>query len=268
MIVPRGEKYYRQKRLIEDAVTVNRARTPKAPNALETENIGLREMLAQAGLDAARLLAQSGANASENETAKQLQRLLLEELHHRVKNTLATVIAITSQSLRNAENLEQGRYAVESRLMALSRAHDLLLQTNWNGAKIGDVIRATIEPFDDRRASRFVVQGAATNVGASSVLPLTMFLNELCTNAVKYGALSADAGRITISSTADAASQRLTLNWTETGGPVVREPTRQGFGTRLIKRLAKQLNANLQCNHNPRGIVYEFDMPLNSILDS
>src|SRR5205814_6631063 len=96
-------------------------------DALELENAGLRDLLTQAGIDAARLLAQAGIDATENETAKRLQRLLLEELHHRVKNTLATIIAITSQSLRNAESLEKGRDAVESRLIALGRAHDLLL---------------------------------------------------------------------------------------------------------------------------------------------
>src|SRR5213080_3797673 len=95
--------------------------------ALETENAGLREMLTQAAIDAARILKQAGIEATENETAKRLQHLLLEELHHRVKNTLATVIAITSQSLRNAASLDEGRKAVESRLIALGRAHDLLL---------------------------------------------------------------------------------------------------------------------------------------------
>src|SRR5437588_3603371 len=102
--------------------------------ALETENASLREMLTQAGIDAARILAQAGIDATENEVAKRLQRLLLEELHHRVKNTLATVIAITSQSLRTAVSLDEGRLAVESRLVALGRAHDLLLQAQWASA--------------------------------------------------------------------------------------------------------------------------------------
>jgi len=108
--------------------------------ALEAENADLRDLLAQAGLDAARILKQAGIDATENEVAKRLQRLLLEELHHRVKNTLATVIAITSQSLRNAASLEEGRTAVESRLIALGRAHDLLLQAHWSSAKLADVI--------------------------------------------------------------------------------------------------------------------------------
>ena len=98
-------------------------------NPLAAENAGLRTLLVQAGIDAARLLAEAGIHAAENEAAKKLQRLLLEELHHRVKNTLATVIAITSQSLRNAANLKEGSEAVELRLVALGRAH--------NGGHIG-----------------------------------------------------------------------------------------------------------------------------------
>src|SRR5687767_7449215 len=97
-------------------------------DSLEAANASLRELLTQAGIDAARLLTQAGIDATENEAAKRLQRLLVEELHHRVKNTLATVMAITSQTLRTADTLESGRLAVESRLAALGRAHDLLLR--------------------------------------------------------------------------------------------------------------------------------------------
>src|SRR5438270_3963854 len=151
-------------------------------DALEAEITRLRELLAQAGIDASRLLAQAGMDATENESAKALQRLLLEELHHRVKNTLATVIAITSQSLRNAESLDAGRRAVESRLVALGRAHDLLLEAKWASAKLVDVIRAAIKPFDSQDVRRFVVQDTAIEIGPGAVLPLTMSLNELCTN--------------------------------------------------------------------------------------
>src|SRR6187200_869571 len=126
--------------------------------ALEAEVAGLRELLNQAGIDAARLLTQAGIDATENEVAKRLQHLLLEELHHRVKNTLATVIAITSQSLRNAASLDEGRMAVESRLVALGRAHDLLLEAHFSSAKVADVIRFAIEPFETQDVPRFAVQ--------------------------------------------------------------------------------------------------------------
>jgi len=231
-------------------------------DALEAENAGLRDLLTQAGIDAARLLAKAGIDAAESEAAKRLQRLLLEELHHRVKNTLATVIAITSQSLRTSENMEQARLAVESRLIALGRAHDLLLEANWAGAKLTDVIRSALEPFDSHDVPRFVVQDAALKVGPGAVLPLTMSLNELCTNAVKYGALSNAAGRIELTLTVDKKTQLFKLTWTEKGGPAVQEPTRRSFGTRLINRLADQLHGDVRLRYEPAGFVYELDIPL------
>jgi len=233
--------------------------------AYEAEIVGLRELLTQAGLDAARLLAQAGIDASESEAAKQLQRLLLEELHHRVKNTLATVIAITSQSLRSADTLEQGRLAVENRLFALGRAHDLLLQANWAKAQLDDVIRAAVEPFDDRQISKFSIQDIGLEVDAAAVLPLTMSLNELCTNAVKYGALSVPTGRITIALSADEKTNHFNLSWTETSGPIVQEPKRRSFGTRLINRLADQLHGKVHLKYEPQGIVYELDVPLTAL---
>jgi two-component sensor histidine kinase len=233
--------------------------------ALEAENAGLRDLLTQARIDAAALLAQVGIVATENETATRLQRLLLEELHHRVKNTLATVIAITSQSLRTAESLEQGRLAVESRLVALGRAHDLLLDANWTSAKLNDVIRAAIEPFESRDVRRFAVQDTDIEVGPGAVLPLTMSLNELCTNAVKYGALSNTTGRIEIASRVDEKTLRFELTWTERGGPAVQETTRRSFGTRLISRLADQLHGDARLNLEPTGVVYELDVPLSAL---
>jgi two-component sensor histidine kinase len=231
-------------------------------DALEAEVAGLRELLSQAGIDAARLLAQAGLDATENEVAKRLQRLLLEELHHRVKNTLATVIGITSQSLRTAANLEEGRKAVESRLIALGRAHDLLVQGNWTRAKLADVIDAAIQPFDDHEVRRFAVQKTSIEVAAAAVLPLTMSLNELCTNAVKYGALSNAAGRIAIAATTDDNMQQLRLTWTETGGPPVEEPKHRSFGTRLIGRLADQLHGSAMLRYDRTGIFFELNAPL------
>jgi two-component sensor histidine kinase len=233
--------------------------------ALEAEITGLRELVTQGKIDAARLLSQSGIDATENEVAKRLQRLLLEELHHRVKNTLATVHAITSQSLRTAESLEEGRLAVESRLVALGRAHDLLLQANWVAAKLNDVIHAAIAPFDSDNVQRFVVQETPIEVGPATILPITMSLNELCTNAAKYGALSNTVGRIEIVLKVDDEAQRFKLTWTEKGGPAVQEPSRSNFGTRLINRLADQLHGDVRLRYEPAGLVYELDVPLATL---
>src|ERR1700743_1272292 len=103
---------------------------------LKAENVGLRMLLEQAGIDAKALLAKAGSKAREREAADKLQKLILEELHHRIKNTLATVSAIASQSLRTADSIEHGQQAIESRLLALGRAHDLLLQAPWAKAQL------------------------------------------------------------------------------------------------------------------------------------
>ena len=100
---------------------------------------------------------------------------------------------------------------------------------------------------------------------AIAVLPLTMSINELCTNAVKYGALSNSTGRIDITWIVDDEAHRLKLTWAESGGPVVREPTRRGFGTRLINRLADQLHGNARLRYEPGGVVYELDVPLAAL---
>ncbi len=231
--------------------------------ALEVENAGLRELLTQAGIDAARILKQAGIDATENEVAKRLQHLLLEELHHRVKNTLATVIAITSQSLRNAATVEEGRLAVEARLVALGRAHDLLLQAHFANAKLADVVHLAIKPFESQDVRRFVVQDTPLHIGPNAVLPITLSLNELCTNAVKYGALSNSTGRIDIALAVD--QENIKLTWTERGGPPVQEPKQRSFGTRLINRLAEQLHGHARLNYAPTGLVYELDVPITAL---
>ena len=142
---------------------------------LDIENAHLRRLLAQAGVDAA-----------EHKVMEDVQRLLLEELHHRIKNVLATVMSIASQSLRNAASVEDGREAIEHRLLALGRVHDLLLKTNWTSATLASIVQTAIEPFD--KGTRFSVQIPDIDVSPAAVLPLAMILNELCTNAVKYGA--------------------------------------------------------------------------------
>lgn len=229
---------------------------------LETENSDLRGLLGKAKSDAALLLAQAGIDATENEAAKRLQRLLLEEVHHRLKNMLAMVMAITSQSLRTADSLEQGEVAITSRLIALGRAQDLLLQSHEDGAKLMDVVSAAIEPFASDEHRRFFVSNLPINIGAGAVLPLTLSLNELCTNAVKYGALSNTTGRVDILTTADEPTQIFTLSWTETGGPVVMEPTRRSFGTRLLGALASQLHGEVRLRYEPAGVIYQLIIPL------
>jgi two-component sensor histidine kinase len=128
-----------------------------------------------------------------------------------------------------------------------------------------DVVHAAIGPFDSHDEQRFVVQETAIEIGAAAVLPLTMSLNELCTNAIKYGALSNAAGGVEIKSAIDEKKQRFKLTWTESGGPPVREPTRHSFGTRLINGLANQLHGEVRLRYEPNGLVYELNVPLPAL---
>ena len=220
---------------------------------LETENLDLR-----------RLLAQAGIHAAEQKVAERLQRVLLEELHHRVKNTLATVLAITSQSLRTAASLEHGKQAIESRLLALGRVHDLLLQTNWTSAALADILKTAIAPFD--QAGRFLIQSSNVEVSPAAVLPLAMVLNELCTNAVKYGALSIPTGRVEITATVDDVQKQFRLRWAESGGPPVRTPSQRSFGSRLIEHsFVSQLQGKANLVFEPSGVLCTLDVPLAAV---
>jgi two-component sensor histidine kinase len=237
---------------------------PNVPQQfLEAENVGLRMLLEQAGTDARALLAQAGIDARQRETADRLQKLILDELHHRIKNMLATVSAIASQSLRTATSIEHGQQAIESRLQALGRAHDLLLQASWLSASLSNIIGGAIEPYDNE--GRFSIQGPDFKVVSGAVIALAMTLNELCTNATKFGALSVPAGRIAITWAIDESNGRLHLTWTESGGPAVHAPTRRSFGTKLIETLGQQLHGNVEMTYDRKGFIYALDVPLGSL---
>ena len=232
---------------------------------MTAENDSLRLLLEQAGIDAKALLAQAGIDAKEREAADKLQKLILEELHHRIKNTLATVSAIASQSLRTATSIEHGQQAIEGRLVALGRAHDLLMQVSWANASLANTVRGATEPYDGQGAGRFSIDGPDIGITSGAVIALAMTLNELCTNTTKFGALSVPAGRIEIAWTIDAETQRLRLTWTEKGGPVVQAPTRRSFGTRMIGSLGQQLNGQVQLAYQATGFIYTLDVPLISL---
>ena len=124
---------------------------------LTAENDSLRLLLEQAGIDAKLLLAQAGIDAKEREAADKLQKLILDEMHHRIKNTLATVSAIASQSLRTATSLQHGQQAIEGRLLALGRAHELLMQVSWANASLLQTVRSATEPYDSQGAGHFSI---------------------------------------------------------------------------------------------------------------
>jgi two-component sensor histidine kinase len=232
---------------------------------LTAENDTLRLLLAQAAIDAKVLLAQAGIDAKEREAADKLQKLILEEMHHRIKNTLATVTAIASQSLRTATSMEHGRQAIEGRLVALGRAHDLLMQVSWANASLVHTIRGATEPYDSKGSGRFSINGPDIGITSGAVIALALSFNELCTNTTKFGALSVPAGRVEIAWTVDEQEQRLRLTWTEKDGPAVKAPTRRSFGTRMMGSLGQQLHGEVQLAYVPTGFMYTLSVPLSSL---
>ena len=185
--------------------------------SLTAENDSLRLLLEQATIDAQVLLAQAGIDAKEREAADKLQKLILEELHHRIKNTLATVSAVASQSIRTATSLDHAQQAIEGRLLALGRAHDLLMQVSWANSSLVNTVRGATEPYDSKGAGRFSIEGPDIGITSGAVIALAMTFNELCTNTTKFGALSVPEGRVEISWIIDEETQRLRLTWKENG---------------------------------------------------
>lgn len=231
-------------------------------DALTTENDSLKLALEQAGIDANALLVQSGIEAEERDAAGKLQKLIHAELHHRIKNMLATVGAITDQSLRTATSMTHARSAIDGRLAALARAHDLLTRASWENATIDSTVRSAVEPFD-QGGGRFIISGEDIRITSSSVIAFAMTLNELCTNTTKFGALSLPGGQVHLGWRVDEA--RLHLEWIETGGPSVTEPTRKSFGTRMMISLGQQLKGQVELTYRPSGFVYTLNVPIESL---
>ena len=232
-------------------------------DALTTENDSLKLALEQAGIDANELLIQAGIEAEERDAADKLQHLIHAELHHRIKNMLATVGAVTHQSLRTAPSMTHASAAIDGRFAALARAHDLLTRVSWDNATIDSTIRSAIQPFD-QGSGGFVIDGDDIRIMSSSVIAFAMTLNELCTNTTKFGALSVPDGKVHL--TWRAEGERLRLEWIESGGPAVSAPTRKSFGTRMMTSLGQQLKGNVTLDYKPSGFEYRLDVPLDALV--
>lgn len=185
-----------------------------------------------------------------------LHNLLIEELNHRVKNTLALMQAIAVQTFRSASRDERSKF--EGRLGALAEAHNLLSQEKWASSELRDVIARALRPFLLSNPDRIRMAGPAVPLSPRLAVVLSMIVHEIATNAAKYGALSNETGRVTLDweVLADESTPRLRLLWTEIGGPPVTVPVQRGFGSRLIERSARdQLGGEATVDFLPRGVV-------------
>jgi two-component sensor histidine kinase len=185
-----------------------------------------------------------------------LHALLVEELNHRVKNTLAILQAIASQTFRSASAAERNNF--EGRLGALAKAHDLLSQERWQGAGVQDVVDRVLEPYAISDSGRMRITGPKVPLASPRAVMMSMVLHEIATNAAKYGALSNATGIVNVEwrLIADTTGEKLQLTWIETGGPRVSTPTRKGFGSRLIERGAReQLGGSATADFLPSGVA-------------
>jgi len=206
-------------------------------------------------IDNARLYQAAQREIAERTRAEEHQRLLINELNHRVKNTLATVQSIAAQTRRTAGDPQSSYEGFIERLMALSRTHDVLTRERWDGADLDEIVRGATQPFG---AGRFRIAGPSVRLEPQAALALAMALHELATNAAKYGALSVAAGQVSLEWTVkpDVDGLELRLTWREAKGPKVTPPTRKGFGSRLLERgLANELNGTVNVDYRPEGLI-------------
>jgi len=205
---------------------------------------------------------------TERKRQQHQRELLVNALNHRVKNTLATVQSLAMQTLRHAVTPDEGRASFEARLIALSKAHDVLTREHWQGASLNKVVVDAMAAYSgDLQESRFRFAGPIVRLQPKAVLALSMALHELATNAVKYGALSNGTGDVEITwRLIPGDQQRFQLRWAENGGPPVETPSRRGFGSRLVEQgLAQDLAGEARLNFAREGLVCTIDAPLNAI---
>ena len=194
-------------------------------------------------------------------------KMLIDELNHRVKNTLSTVQSIVQQALRRPAEPGAIRDAIESRIMALSRSHDLLTSAKWSGVRLHEVVGMALQPFEvvTGNNKRLTAGGDDFRLSPKATLALAIVLNELATNAVKYGAFSNDAGSVSIhwSRERRAEGDRLLLHWQERDGPRVAPTRSKGFGSWVIERgLAHELGAEVTLDYPSEGVECTIDIPV------
>src|SRR5215204_216983 len=201
----------------------------------------------------------------ERKQSEEHQALLIRELQHRVKNTLATVQALLRATSRSASTVEDFRQVFEARVLSLSRTHNLLVETTWRTASLRNVLQGELDPYDDGAGTRILLSGPAVELPAELAVPIGMAIHELTTNAAKYGAFSTPRGWLEVEWDVRRThgSRRLELWWAEHDGPLVEPPSRKGFGSNLIQRLlTTQCRAEIKFDFDRLGLRFQMSAPL------
>jgi two-component sensor histidine kinase len=237
--------------------------------SVQPPRTGIREVN-EVGEALANASARLAVRAAEREETAERQRLMLRELNHRVRNTLATVDSVTRLTARHASNVAEYEARLTDRIRSLAKTHELLTGADWTQAGLAELLRAEFAAYG-QDGGQFRLDGPPVTLPARQAVAVGMLLHELATNAAKYGALSVPEGRVEVRWTLredPGGARRLDLTWEETGGPPVRPPTRRGFGTQLIERaIARDLGAEVVADYDPRGLRFRLSMPLSEPSD-
>jgi PAS domain S-box-containing protein len=192
--------------------------------------------------------------------AEHHHRLLINELNHRVKNTLATVQSLAHQTVAGGGTAEQVAQLLEGRLMALSAGHNVMNRENWEGAELGAILSEALRPFEDPGGFKIEMSGPSVRIGPQAALAVALAAHELATNAVKYGALSSPDGAVEVTWRFDSDGP-IAFEWRERGGPAVKMPTHRGFGSRLLAGLAPDLGTDAALEFHRQGLVCRLAIP-------
>jgi two-component sensor histidine kinase len=237
-----------------------------AIEALQVKAFAMRDMrvvdVPRTSVDEVNTVAEIMRDTAVALRARQEQQTtLIQELNHRVKNTLATVQAISRMSLKNAEDLSSFDRTFSSRLLALSVTHDLLTESAWSGVELQDLLEKELRPF--RVGDRVVARGPKVNLTSKIAVALGMAIHEMGTNATKYGALRGDSGEIDIAWS--VAGDILRIQWSERSDPPITPPSRTGFGTQLIQQtIARELEGRVDLSYGTDGLRAVFQVPLGA----
>jgi two-component sensor histidine kinase len=195
--------------------------------------------------------------------AEEQRDLLVAELSHRVKNTLATVVSIAQQSFSKDQSVDEARHSFSARIRALGQTHGRLAEANWSGVSFETMLLDEFAPYRRNDDSNVHISGPPVRLGPKQALTLGMAIHELTTNAAKYGALSTKSGSVNVVWQID--SKHLVISWTEAGGPLVSEPRRSGFGRLLLERaLASDLRGEVRLDFAANGLRCDIVVPLGN----
>lgn len=240
-----------------------------APNAPKVKDFLVSAAPLRIGNDAISGCVVTMVDLSQRKEAEKQQLLLMRELDHRVKNTLALVLSISSRTLHHEDTLEGFQKAFTGRIEALAATHNLLAENSWTNLKIDDVIQSELAPFTSGVAGRLVTQDLGRLMAPRAAIAFGLVIHELATNAAKYGALSVAGGRVSVRPLpAVTGDDRFIVEWRESGGPRVEPPTRKGFGQTVISRsLQYSPNGGTEVNFAAEGLICRIALPAEDLHD-